>query len=184
MIILYSRTMSWSAGKGVLFAYCFCLLQTVSYFPVDFIPMNFHIHPSIHPSTYIFKAFVLLLHDLEEFHGKDQGSTSGNGSSSSCIYSMMQHREYVNITFPISKSKSTSHQSEYPCPNNNPNNNNNHHSQKREKHHYFDDVPRSPYPNSEGMYSSHLAPSFISCIASVQPLMTWFGDNDSGCPRL
>ena len=34
------------------------------------------------------------------------------------------------------------------------------------------------------MYSSSLSPSTISCIASVQPLMTWLGRNVLGAPRL
>ena len=41
-----------------------------------------------------------------------------------------------------------------------------------------------PYANSLGMTSSHLSPSRIICIASVQPLMTWFGANFVGWPRL
>merc|ERR1719163_2430569 len=43
--------------------------------------------------------------------------------------------------------------------------------------------PLSPYPSSEGMYISHLSPSTMSCMASVQPLMTWFGAKDVGEPR-
>ena len=42
----------------------------------------------------------------------------------------------------------------------------------------------SPYPSSEGMYNSHLSPSFINCMASVHPLMTWLGANVLGLPRL
>merc|ERR1719263_2305624 len=44
--------------------------------------------------------------------------------------------------------------------------------------------PPSPYPSSDGMYISHLSPSTMSCIASVQPLMTWFGAKVVGSPRL
>ena len=33
------------------------------------------------------------------------------------------------------------------------------------------------------MYSSHLSPSTISCIASVQPLMTCVGAKEFGEPR-
>ena len=40
--------------------------------------------------------------------------------------------------------------------------------------------PLPPYPSSAGTYSSHLSPSFISCIASVQPLITWLGANVVG----
>merc|ERR1719191_1732111 len=36
-------------------------------------------------------------------------------------------------------------------------------------------APRSPYASSDGMYISHLSPSTISCMASVQPLITCFG---------
>merc|ERR1719393_869743 len=45
-------------------------------------------------------------------------------------------------------------------------------------------LPLSPYPSSDGMYISHLSPSTMSCIASVQPLITWFGANVVGEPRL
>ena len=34
------------------------------------------------------------------------------------------------------------------------------------------------------MYISHLSPCTMSCIASVQPLITWFGANVVGWPRL
>merc|ERR1719198_1471826 len=44
-------------------------------------------------------------------------------------------------------------------------------------------LPLSPYPSSDGMYISHLSPSTMSCIASVQPLITWFGANVVGEPR-
>ena len=43
--------------------------------------------------------------------------------------------------------------------------------------------PLPPYPSSAGTYSSHLSPSFISCIASVQPLITCRGANVDGFPR-
>lgn len=33
-------------------------------------------------------------------------------------------------------------------------------------------------------YIFHLSPSTMYCIASVQPLMTWFGANVVGLPRL
>lgn len=39
-----------------------------------------------------------------------------------------------------------------------------------------------PYASSDGMKSSHLSPSFMSCMASVQPLMTWFGAKVAGRP--
>jgi hypothetical protein len=35
------------------------------------------------------------------------------------------------------------------------------------------DLLASPYANSEGMYNSQWSPSFIICMASVQPLMTY-----------
>merc|ERR1719197_1442114 len=44
--------------------------------------------------------------------------------------------------------------------------------------------PPSPYPSSEGMYISHLSPSTINCMASVQPLITWFGAKVVVLPRL
>ena len=47
----------------------------------------------------------------------------------------------------------------------------------------FGGEPRSPYPKSEGIYISHLSPSTMSCIASVQPLITWLGANAVGAPR-
>ena len=43
--------------------------------------------------------------------------------------------------------------------------------------------PRAPYASSDGIVSSHLSPSRMSCIASVHPLMTWFGANVAGRPR-
>ena len=47
----------------------------------------------------------------------------------------------------------------------------------------FGGLPLSPYPSSDGIYISHLSPSTISCMASVQPLMTWLGANVVGLPR-
>eukprot|EP00966_Prymnesium_polylepis_P037447 869368-Prymnesium_polylepis.1 len=38
--------------------------------------------------------------------------------------------------------------------------------------------------SSEGMNSCHLSPCRISCIASVQPAMTWLGAKVAGWPRL
>jgi len=43
--------------------------------------------------------------------------------------------------------------------------------------------PLGPYASSIGMYISHLSPTTMSCIASVQPLITWFGANVVGAPR-
>merc|ERR1719321_866873 len=48
----------------------------------------------------------------------------------------------------------------------------------------FGGDPRSPYPSSDGMYISHLSPSTINCIASVQPPITWLGAKVVGEPRL
>merc|ERR1712039_140220 len=44
-------------------------------------------------------------------------------------------------------------------------------------------APRSPYALSDGMYISHMSPSTICCIASVHPLITWFGANAVVEPR-
>jgi len=45
-------------------------------------------------------------------------------------------------------------------------------------------IDLSPYASSEGITNSHLSPSDINCMASVQPLITWFGANFVGSPRL
>jgi hypothetical protein len=45
-------------------------------------------------------------------------------------------------------------------------------------------LPLAPYASCHGMVISHLSPTTISCIASVQPLMTWFGAKVDGAPRL
>ena len=44
----------------------------------------------------------------------------------------------------------------------------------------FGGEPLAPYAKSLGMYISHLSPSTISCMASVQPLMTWLGAKEVG----
>ena len=45
-------------------------------------------------------------------------------------------------------------------------------------------IDLSPYASSEGITNSHLSPSDINCMASVQPLITWFGANFVGSLRL
>eukprot|EP00964_Phaeocystis_antarctica_P064552 scaffold38839_cov64-Phaeocystis_antarctica.AAC.5 len=45
-------------------------------------------------------------------------------------------------------------------------------------------LPLAPYASPNGMYISHLSPCTMSCIASVQPEITWLGANVLGVPRL
>lgn len=125
-------------------------------------------------------CILYLTSDLNEFHGEDQGSSSWDRTPSSTVtvakfrrnvsfwIKMVRYSRTRCVSTVFSSLKSTIIII--------------YNSYNRIQKHFV--TTQSNLNKQIGTHNSHLAPSFINCIASVQPLMTWLGASERGSPRL